>query len=181
MANYRPKVPKPIKLALLQQTGQKCANPGCSSGLLEIHHIKQWAVYQTHDQESMIAICPTCHEAVTRGSLRISDEELYHWKGIERSQSVLTGHLFIEPGPMPRLVLGDFEFIGPEGVTIVEFENAKLSLAVREQELAILNLKVVDASGNSLVDVVDNYVRRRDPDVVINSRPGTLSGNSWKN
>jgi hypothetical protein len=172
MAKHRPKVPAPMKRILLQQTGYKCANPGCSNRLLEIHHIKEWAVYQTHDEESMIAICPSCHDAVTRGELTISDDELYYWKGIERLPVVLTGYIFVEPHVFPRLVLGDFNFIGPEGVTIVEFEHTKLSLAVREGELAILNLKTVDAVGNSVLDVVDNYVRQRDPDVVIDSRPG---------
>jgi HNH endonuclease len=180
MAQHRPKVPAHIMRALLQQTGGKCANPGCGSMLLEIHHIKEWAVYQAHDEESMIAICPACHSAVTRGALRISDEELYRWKGIERTAATMTGSLFIEPGPMPRLVLGAIEFSGPEGVTIFEFENTKLSLVVREQELAILNLKMRDSAGEPLVDVVDNYVRQRSTDIRINTRPGhyqVLTGN----
>lgn len=172
MAQHRPAVPAPMKRILLQQTGYKCANPGCSNRLLEIHHIKEWAVYQTHDEESMIAICPTCHEAVTRGKLTISDDELYFWKGIERSATVFTGQIFVEPISFPRLVLGDFNFIGPEGVTIIEFEHTKLSLAVRENELAILNLKTVDSDGNPVLDVVDNYVRQRNPDIIIDSRPG---------
>lgn len=172
MAKYRPRVPPKIKLALLQQTSNQCANPGCSNRLLEIHHIKEWAVYQTHDEESMIAICATCHDHVDRGSLTISDEELYRWKGIKRSQSVLTGHLFIEPKLIPRVVLGSTEFAGPDGVTIIDFDRTKLSLAVRDQELGILNLKTVDSSGAPLLDVVDNYVRQRNPNVTINSRPG---------
>ena len=161
-----------MKRVLLQQTGYKCANPGCSNKLLEIHHIKEWAIYQTHDEESMIAICPTCHDAVTRGKLTISDDELYSWKGIERSAAMLTGQIFVEPSSFPRLVLGDFNFIGPEGVTIIEFEHTKLSLAVRENELAFLNLRIADSDGNPLLDVVDNYVRQRTPDITIDSRPG---------
>ena len=113
-----------MKRILLQQTGYKCANPGCFNRLLEIHHIKEWAIYQTHDEESMIAICPACHDAVTRGQLTISDDELYSWKGIERSATVLTGQIFVEPSSFPRLVLGDFNFVGPEGVTIIEFEQS---------------------------------------------------------
>lgn len=172
MAQHRPAVPAPMKRILLQQTGYKCANPGCSNRLLEIHHIKEWAVYQTHDEASMIAVCPACHDAVTRGKLTISDDELYSWKGIERSATVLTGQIFVEPSSFPRLVLGDFNFIGPEGVTIMEFERTKLSLAVRENELAILNLKTVDVDGNPVLDVVDNYVRQRDLAITIDSRPG---------
>jgi hypothetical protein len=64
------------------------------------------------------------------------------------------------------------EFAGPDGVTIIDFDRTKLSLAVRDQELGILNLKTVDSSGAPLLDVVDNYVRQRNPNVTINSRPG---------
>jgi hypothetical protein len=172
MAQNRPAIPRDIKRALLQQTGYKCANPGCSNRLLEIHHIDQWAIYQTHDQESMIAICPSCHDAVTRGSLTISDDELYLWKGIERTSSVLTGHLFIEPTQIPRLILGRIEFTGPEGITIIEFDRTKLSLAIRDQELGIVNLKTIDSRGEPLLDVIDNYVRQRNPGIEIMSRPG---------
>ena len=45
-------------------------------------------------------------------------------------------------------------------------------MAVRENELAILNLKTVDSNGNPVLDVVDNYVRQRNPDINIDSRPG---------
>lgn len=172
MAQNRPAVPRDIKRALLQQTGYKCANPGCPNRLVEIHHIDQWAVYQVHDQKSMIAICPACHDAVTRGSLTIGDDELYLWKGVKRSSSVLTGQLFIEPRQFPRLVLGAIEFTGPTGITIIEFDRTSLSLAIQDQELGIVNLKTVNSRGEPLLDVVDNYVRQRNPGVEIKSRPG---------
>jgi hypothetical protein len=80
--------------------------PGCPNQLVEIHHIHEWHVYQTHDASHMIAICPSCHDAVDRGSLQISDDELYRWKGIDRKEALSTGHIFIEPGEAPRLLLG---------------------------------------------------------------------------
>lgn len=172
MAQYRPKVPPSIKRALLQQAGDKCANPGCPNRLVEIHHIDQWAVYQTHNQESMIAICPSCHDAVTRGSLTINDEELYAWKGIKRTKELLTGQLYVEPASWPRFLLGSIEFIGADGITILDIGDTKLSLVVHEGELGWVNLKVVDAQGQSLIDIVDNYVRQRNPGIIINSRPG---------
>ena len=55
----RPKVPPAIKRALYAEAGYKCANPGCCTRLQELHHIRQWSVYQTHDGSEMIAICPT--------------------------------------------------------------------------------------------------------------------------
>ncbi len=71
MADYRAKVPAKIKKALIKEAGGKCANPGCPHALTEIHHIKERCVYKTHDQSHMIAICPNCHDAVTRGGLRM--------------------------------------------------------------------------------------------------------------
>jgi HNH endonuclease len=172
MAQHRPSVPAAIKRALLQQTGNKCANPGCPNVLREIHHINEWAVYHTHDEENMIAICPACHDSVTRGLLTISDEELYHWKGIKRSRETLTGHLFIEPALTPTLILGHINVAGPDGVTVMELDQTKLSLTVRDRELGILNLKTVDSAGQPMLDVVDNYVRQRNAAVTINARPG---------
>jgi hypothetical protein len=172
MALYRPKVPAPIKRALVDECGGKCANPGCPVTILEFHHIKQWAVYQTHDEKIMIALCPTCHASVERGSLTIDDDDLYRWKGIKRSPSTYTGMLYVEPGPMPRVVLGDIQFTGPQGAAILEFENTKLTLTVREQELVILDLEIIDSRGKPLVGVTNNYVRQRKPLAIVTQRTG---------
>lgn len=170
--NYRPKVPAPIKHALIEECGDKCANPGCPQTLLEFHHIEQWAVYQTHNEKIMIALCPTCHASVERGGLTISDDELYRWKSIKRSSGTYTGMLYVEPGPMPRVMLGNLAFTGSNGAAILRFENTKLTLTVHEQDLAILDLETIDSTGEPLVGVSHNIVRQRKPSVIINQHPG---------
>jgi hypothetical protein len=137
MASRRSAVPVHIKRVLLDQAGYKCANPGCPNSLTEFHHIHEWRVYQTHDAEHMIAICPACHDAVDRGDLQISDEELYGWKGIDRSLSVPIAHIFVEPGPTPRLRLGSITVQGESGVIVFDLsERHRLSLAVRDGDIA---------------------------------------------
>lgn len=37
-----------------------------------------------NDQDHMIAICPTCHDAVHHGPLEITDDTIYSWKSIKR-------------------------------------------------------------------------------------------------
>jgi hypothetical protein len=107
MAERRPKVPMRIRRAILREAGSKCANPGCANQLTELHHIREWHVYRSHDFEHMIAICPSCHDGVDRGNLTIDDETLYRWKQISRAPSPRAAHIYVEPGDLlPKLVLG---------------------------------------------------------------------------
>jgi hypothetical protein len=78
VATRQRKVPKSLKAQLIKQAGDKCANPGCSNWRVHLHHIQHWAVYKTHDGKHMIAICPSCHDAVHTSG--IDDEMLYRWK-----------------------------------------------------------------------------------------------------
>ncbi|MEU5887686.1 HNH endonuclease signature motif containing protein [Streptomyces sp. NPDC047461] len=175
VAQNRPAVPVRIKRLLIEQVGGKCANPGCQNRALELHHIMEWAAYHTHDESHMIAVCPSCHDAVDRGSLTITDEELYAWKGIKREQASFVGSIFVEPAPtttIPALRFGSINFTGPEGVTLFDFAGQKVALAVRDGELLVLNLKLSDASGRLVADVVDNYVRQRDPSINVEARTG---------
>jgi hypothetical protein len=123
----------------------------------------------------MIAICPSCHDAVDRGRLHISDDDLYRWKGIDRSDSLATAHIFIEPGEAPRLLLGSFTVEGESGLVVFDFaERHRLSFALRDGDIMLLNLKISDPEGRLLIDVVDGYVRQRDPNVDFRTRPGAI-------
>src|SRR5438270_731527 len=116
MAQHRPKVPAETKRALVEEAGGKCANPGCANRLTELHHIKKWAIYETHDAGHMIALCPACHDQVERGPLRISDEDLYRWKTIERGQPI-ADFIYIEPPATqkePILQLGSVQLVTKE-------------------------------------------------------------------
>lgn len=175
MAERRPDVPAPMKRLLIEQAGDKCANPGCPNRLVELHHIHEWHVYQTHDAKHMIAICAACHDSVDRGSLQISDQSLYRWKAIDRTGSSATGHLFVEPGEAPKLLLGSLTVHGDSGVVVFDFsERQRLAFAVRDDEIMLLNVKVSDSAGNLLLDVVDGYVRKQDESVELRARPGAI-------
>ena len=175
MAKRRPDVPTPMKRLLIEQAAGKCANPGCPNRLVELHHIREWHIYQTHDAEHMIAICAACHDSVDRGSLQISDESLYRWKAIDRTGSVATGHLFVEPGEAPKLLLGSLAVHGDSGVVVFDLsERQRLAFAVSGREIMLLNVKVSDSAGSLLLDVVDGYIRKQGGSVELHTRPGAI-------
>jgi hypothetical protein len=164
-----------MKRTLIEQAGGKCANPGCPNRLVELHHIHEWHVYQTHDAEHMIAICAACHDSIDRGQLQISDEALYRWKGIDRSSSRNMGHIFVEPGDAPRLLLGSITAKGDSGLIVFESsEQQRLSFVVRDSEIMLLNLKISGPDGGLLLDVVDGYVRKRESSIDYRVRPGAV-------
>jgi hypothetical protein len=175
MATRRPDVPAPMKLTLIEQAGRKCANPGYPNRLVELHHIREWHVYQTHDAVHMIAICAACHDSVDRGQLQISDEALYRWKGIDRSSATNIGHIFVEPGEVPRLLLGSITARGDSGLIVfASSEQQRLSFVVRDGVIMPLNLKISTPDGVLALDVVDGYVRKREPSIEYRTRPGAI-------
>src|SRR5258708_3578759 len=161
--SYRPRVPLPIKLALYRDAGQKCANPGCPNTMLELHHINEWHIYQTHSQADMIAVCPTCHGQAHRGQLVIDDETIRRWKGIHRSASV-RGHIYVEPGDISRVLLGCVYVTNgltlDSGMTVFALsERNQLRFRVVDGDIMLLNLTVTDAAGHELVRVVDGHLK----------------------
>lgn len=175
MAGHRPAVPQPIKQQLIEQINGKCANPGCPNALLELHHIREWHVYHTHDAEHMIAVCASCHDSVDRGELVIGDDEIYSWKRIVRTGPCV-GHIFVEPtSEPPRILLGTISVKGDDGLVVFDFAvRHRLSFAVRDGDIMLLNLRISSPAGETLVDVVDGYVRTRKPSIILKSRPGHI-------
>ncbi len=112
MAKTRIKLKPSEKLAIVREAGNKCANPGCSNWRTHIHHIKHWAVYASNDQSILIAVCPSCHDAIHHGQLNISDETLYTWKGIERESVPKATHIYVEPSENIKLLTGTILKIG---------------------------------------------------------------------
>jgi hypothetical protein len=87
----------------------------CESGVLVIPDAHSphsgLAVYETHDAKHMVAICPTCHDAVHNGPLIIDDQKVYGWKHIKRSKTQ-RDHVYVEPGDSPKLLLGTIAVTG---------------------------------------------------------------------
>lgn len=175
MAHSRPSVSPMIKAQLVEQAGGKCVNPGCSNVLVEFHHIREWHVYKTHDVDHMVAVCGACHDSVNRGRLQISDDDVYAWKGVTRGAERV-GHVFIEPaGRPPLLLMGSFALQGEAGLIVFDFaDEHRLSFAVSDGDILLLNLRVASFDAETLIDVVDGYVRRRSERIEITSRPGHI-------
>lgn len=177
MGTARPAVPRATKRALVREAGGKCANPGCPNRLTEFHHVREWAVYRTHDAGHMIAVCPACHDGVDRGTLLIDDETLYAWKRIARTSVAARGHIYVEPGEEAKLLLGSIAVRG-EDAGLVAFELSdtnRLSFALRDGDVVLLNLAVTDRRGREIVKVVDGHVEVLDEDAAtFEQRPGRV-------
>ncbi len=159
MANRRPKVPTDTKRALIDEVGGKCANPGCPNRLLQIHHIREWHVYQTHDERHMVAVCAACHDAIHRGNLRITDETLYAWKMIRRSDTHVHTNLWVEPGQCPQLWFGSLAFQSESKISVIELsQNNRVSFEIQGPDLLILDMCLTGKGGIPLIEVRNNTI-----------------------
>jgi len=72
----RPKVPVPVKRAVLTESCHRCAV--CGFGLsIEIAHIIPWFETQDHRAENLIALCANCHEMADKQKWKKKDFEAY--------------------------------------------------------------------------------------------------------
>src|SRR5918996_6078095 len=106
MPVHRPDFSNAAKKRLRAEAGHKCANPGCPNRRTHIHHIREWAVYQTHVEQHMIAVCPSCHDAIHHGEIPLDDAVLYRWKSIPRGSGEIRSNIYVEPDRQPKLLLG---------------------------------------------------------------------------
>jgi hypothetical protein len=174
MAKQRQRISAEQKQRLVDEAGGKCANPGCAAYRTHLHHIREWAVYETNDEQHMIAICPSCHDAVHHGPLAIDDETVYRWKKIDRSATTTRDLLYVEPGASSKLLLGTIAVTGQRGVTVFDLgQPTRLSFRVEDDDLMLVNLVVSTACGDEVLRVVDNHVRHAAEDPVVYERvPG---------
>jgi hypothetical protein len=177
VAEHRPEVSNQLKKKLRREAGDKCANPGCAATRTHLHHIREWAAYRTHDGRHMIAVCPTCHDAIHHGALPITDETVYAWKTIPRGgDEVRRGHLYVEPGARPKILLGSVAITGPEGVTAFQFgASQELSFRTSGADLLLLSLRLVDLAGEEILLIRDGHVvHKRRPGIEYAAVPGRI-------
>ncbi|THE13086.1 HNH endonuclease [Bacillus timonensis] len=169
----RTKIPEKIKSYLFEEAGMKCANPGCNNYRTHIHHIKEWSVYQTHDSEHMIAVCPSCHDEIHYGKLTIDDETVYLWKNIKREKSN-RDHLYIEPSYTSKLLLGSISVTGDNGVKVFELtNNTKLTYRIEDEDIFLMNLSISNQNGKEVLKVIENHVKYIvDDKINFERRPG---------
>jgi hypothetical protein len=175
MAKYRKHISNKMKLHLIKEAGMKCANPGCSNYRVQIHHIKEWAVYETHDKKHMIAICPTCHDTVHFGNLKIDDDTLYEWKDISRKKTN-RDQIYVEPGESSKLLLGTLAVMGPSGISVFEFSpNNKLSFRLVDEDIFLITLNISNSKGQEIFKVVENHLKYSiNPPLEFERRPGRV-------
>ncbi len=160
MAKPRKGIGKKKKRALIEEAGNKCANPGCFSRRVELHHIKEWSVYATNDEKHLIAICPTCHDAVHHGLLKIDDKTLYAWKSLRRP-ATRHDYFGVEPGSEAFVELGQslrVESTSGEASVCDISENAYLAFRIDPDDFFLLGLRLQDRMGKLLMSVKDNRV-----------------------
>lgn len=174
MAKRRTRISPDILLALVKEAGMKCANPGCSNYRTHIHHIQEWHVYQTHNKDHMIAVCPSCHDAIHHNKkLRIEDETVYRWKGIKRTKSNQS-YVYVEPGNNPKILLGSIAVTSNSDFSVFELSSTNhLKFRLLDKDILHINLKVTTISGLEVIRVIENHVIYADNILVqYEQRPG---------
>jgi len=174
LSKRRPPIKKSIKEELYRQAGNKCANPGCMNYRTHIHHIQEWHVVKTHDEKHMIAVCPSCHDEIHHGKLKITDETIYKWKDIKRS-TLNRDHIYIEPNTESKLLLGSSVGIeSPDGLTVFELtKTSKLTYKVEDGEIFLLDLSITNLKRKEILKVTHNHIKySNDEHITYTRRPG---------
>ncbi|MDB5602727.1 MAG: hypothetical protein JWN71_4771 [Xanthobacteraceae bacterium] len=178
MAEHSRKIPRSIKLRLIEEAGGKCSNPGCSNTRVQFHHINHWAVYKTHSPKQMIALCPSCHDATHNGVLKITDGILHSWRRPTEKSDFLYATLEVAPNKEVGLLTGSImlSIVNPELITFQLSNTNTLAFRVEGSEIVLLKSDLIDLSGEQVLQVRDNRVRsRRDEQIEFNKRPGRIS------
>ena len=177
MAKKRKKIKPAVKRQIVEEAGNKCANPGCTNWRVHIHHIEHWAIYESNDQKILIAVCPACHDAIHHGRLEIPDEALYVWKYIKRTKVPEISHLYIEPGEEIKLLTGTIA-VTTTNQEVIVFQlspNNSLKFRILDEDIMMLNLKLADTNGKEVLRVVDNHLRSKpSSDIEFLQVPGHL-------
>jgi hypothetical protein len=172
MARPVEQVSRQVRRALIRDAGDKCANPGCASARTHIHHI-EYKVYSTNDEKTLIAICPTCHDAVHNGALAIDDGTIYRWKQLRRQGG--RGHIYVEPGGQLKLLLGTIAVTGPSGVRAFDLSpNQRLSFSIHDGDIMLIDLEIASHQGEPVVRLTRGHVRVLSPHVSFQQRPGRI-------
>lgn len=177
--NYRPRVGRKIKEALIKEAGGKCANPGCPNLRVHFHHIQEWHVYKRHKREEMIAVCPTCHDHAHRGPLKIDDETIRLWKGLARIPTN-RGYFYIEPSSEVHFLFGTLLLSapkpGPMLNTVFDLSaRNQLGFRVEANDLVGLYLSICDSSDNVILKIVNGHLEHHAREVLgFDSRPGRV-------
>jgi hypothetical protein len=77
----RKKVSHTVTVAVLTESGYRCAVPTCRTILaIDLHHMVEVAEDGPNEVGNLLALCPTCHALFHRGT--IHRDSIYTWKNI---------------------------------------------------------------------------------------------------
>ncbi|MHA6574578.1 HNH endonuclease signature motif containing protein [Pseudomonas yamanorum] len=175
MAEIARSIPKKTREKLIYEAGGKCANPGCDNTRLQIHHIKQWSIYKTHDAKHMIAICPTCHDACHFGRLKITDDQLYQWKKIVKNEEHEEAHIFVSSSSKTLISAGTVAFQQTKERNTVLFDlpsKNKLEFSVNNEYLSV-SATLFDRDDQLVFRITNNMIKvHTSKDVILEQRTG---------
>ena len=82
----RTAVPHEVAVAVLAESGYRCAVPTCRTILaIDPHHIVEISEQDGYVVDNLLALCPTCHSLFQRGVVR--RDSMYTWKSVLVSMS----------------------------------------------------------------------------------------------
>jgi hypothetical protein len=125
----------------------------------------------------MIAICPTCHDDVHHGALKIDDAKLYTWKNIRRTSNEHRDHIYVEPAHQPKILLGSIAIQSENSEQIVfQLSNEnRFTFRVAEEDILLVDSRIKRLDGREVLRVAYNHVRtRKDANVLFDRRPGKM-------
>lgn len=172
----RKKIKGAVKRAIVDEAGGKCANPGCLNWRTHIHHIKHWAVYQSDAPEILIAVCPSCHDAIHHSRLQIQDATVESWKSIDRTTFERLAYLTVEPSTILKLLTGTVA-VATKNDLVSLFElstECRLSFRVHDKDILLVDLRISDAKGQPQIKVADNFVRTQKEGLSFDHVPGRV-------
>lgn len=142
-----------LRLAVLTESGYRCAVPTCRNILaLDMHHIVEVNEGGLNEQSNLVALCPTCHALYTRGT--ISRDSINAWKTMLVSlsnafdQQTISNLLFlhtIEKGIRKRIIGIMNEDIGVSAETSIRL--IRPSEPGFSQDVLMMNLLLISGDG----------------------------------
>ena len=107
-------------------------------------------------KKHMIAVCPSCHDAIHHGAISIDDEVLYQWKSIHRRSPEVRSHVYIEPGETTKLLLGTVAVTAPRQALVFELSAvSRLKFTIKDGDILLLELAVATVQGAQVLHVSD--------------------------
>lgn len=161
MAKVARSIPRKTREKLIFDAGGMCANPGCNNTRLQIHHIKYWAIYKTHDEKHMIAVCPTCHDACHFGQLKITDEQLYQWKNIAKNEEHVEANIFVPSSSNTLISAGTIGFrqLTERKTIVFDLSNEnKLEFSLKDEYLEV-STTLIDRNNCTVLKVTNNKLK----------------------